>query len=102
MFITFFHKRNNSIIQQLSFEDIYNNFGTNRLPIPERYIDSYPRKLTVWNENFDYTRQPIDQMIALTNIHPRITEMLASFEATVLNLIMKPSTSQNIQEECVE
>ena len=83
MFITFFHtKRNNPVIRQLSFEDIYNNFGTDQLPIPERQIDPYPRKLTVWNENFDYTRQPIDQMItALTDIHPRITQMLASFEA---------------------
>lgn len=75
MYITFFRKTH--LAQQLTFEDLYENFGTTEQQPVETVTDSFPRKLTIWNPNFNVTNQPITRMQnALIQIEPRVHDML--------------------------
>jgi hypothetical protein len=59
MYVTFYKTKPQ---QQLSFNDLFDNFGTTNLNIIENPESSFPRKLTIWNPEFNYEQQPVRAM----------------------------------------
>jgi hypothetical protein len=78
MYITFFANQKQI---QLSFKDMFNNFGTNNITLPDTTPDTFPRKLTIWNPNFNISNQPIDKMkTALINIRQKVWDTWNMFQ----------------------
>jgi hypothetical protein len=78
MYITFYKNR---LEQQLRFDDLFNNFGTTDINIITPNNSPFPRKITVWNPNFNTTNQPMDTMkTALENNRARVWDMYNMFQ----------------------
>jgi hypothetical protein len=77
MYITFYKQR---ILNQPNFEDVFNNFNNITEPL-ETPILPFPRKITVWNPNFNTANQNIPAMqLALASTRDRVWDMYNLFQ----------------------
>jgi hypothetical protein len=78
MYVTFYR---NKPVQTFSFEDLWTNFGTNNMELAQPEYSPFPRKLTIYNQDFNWQNQPMNQMKeALYQVRNRVWDIYNRFQ----------------------